>query len=383
LVTRHLLIRSDGDQEGKVVPETTLPLEADLHDALTDHPQLLPLTDLGLGRIAVAGREAAFASGYADLVLLDDKGQLCLVEVKKEGNPDTRRVVAQLLDYAAALWGKTLLEFEQDVLSPYARASRDPAAPAALRDFVNQNFGREDADANGDTAEESSVVEEIEAALAENLRTGHFLLVVVAPLIPEGVQRVLDYMNAQGLRLYGVEVGYFKEGTYECFVPRLAVQPAPLDRTSPVTRHGRTWDEESILQQLRTSSPPMADVAQRIFGWADSRGLRRWYGVGQVYGSCYFGIEDEHGYLRPFSFSTNGFFEIEFGEMASTNGHPAFRSEEARRELQRRLNEIPGIAIGDERLSKYPQFRLNVLAPPEAARQFFEAIDWALDRPTL
>ena len=118
-MARYVLIRDSGDEH--VVPETPLPLEANLHDALTKHPELLPSEDMGLGRTVVVGRESAFASGYADLILIDDRGQVCLVEVKKEGNPDTRRVVAQLLDYAAALWGKTLDEFEQDVFLPYRR----------------------------------------------------------------------------------------------------------------------------------------------------------------------------------------------------------------------------------------------------------------------
>jgi hypothetical protein len=62
-------------------------------------------------------------TGYADLVLFDDQRQLCLVSVKKECNPDTQRVVAQLLDYAAALWSKTLDELERDVLMPHLRTS--------------------------------------------------------------------------------------------------------------------------------------------------------------------------------------------------------------------------------------------------------------------
>lgn len=51
-----------------------------------------------------------------------------------------------------------------------------------------------------------SSVEEIGTALGENLLSGRFVLVVAAPVIPEPVRRVLDYMNAQGLRLYGLEV---------------------------------------------------------------------------------------------------------------------------------------------------------------------------------
>lgn len=96
------------------------------------HPELVPATDLGLGRVVTMGFEASLASGSADLVLLDEEGRLCIVEVKKEGNPDTRRVIAQLLDYAAALWGLTLDEFE----SVIGRRKLGDSDPRGLRDFV-------------------------------------------------------------------------------------------------------------------------------------------------------------------------------------------------------------------------------------------------------
>src|SRR5680860_1576018 len=114
-MSRHVLIRRDSG-ERELVAETALPTEAELHRALTDYPELIPTQDLGLERPVTIGHETALESGYADLVLIDARGRLCLVEVKKHGNPDTRQVVAQLFDYAAALFGLSLEEFEQRVL---------------------------------------------------------------------------------------------------------------------------------------------------------------------------------------------------------------------------------------------------------------------------
>lgn len=371
-MARYVLIRDGGDEH--VVPETPLPLEANLHDALTNHPQLLPSEDMGLGRTVVVGRESAFASGYADLILIDDRGQVCLAEVKKEGNPDTRRVVAQLLDYAAALWGKTLDEFEQDVFLPYRRAVAG-GAPISLREFLVDTFGSGDEDVSEDPDLPPSGVGEIETALAESLRNGRFVLVVAAPEIPEGVRRVLDYMNAQGHRLYGLEVSYFN-GPTECFVPRLAIQPAPLDQITAEV--ARAWDQASILQQLRLRKGDEAtEVAAAIFAWADSLGLRRWYGAGLKDGSCYFGQDDERGYLRPLIVWTYGVITINFGEMASGK-HPSFAPDGKRRELQRRLNEIADVSITDDRIDKYPTIALAALKDPDRLQEFFRAMEWAL-----
>lgn len=119
-----------------MVDESSVPTEAELHKTLMDHPALVPAADLGFGQMVTVGYEASLASGSADLVLLDARGQLCVVEVKKEGNTDTRRVIAQLLDYASALWGLTLDEFEHRVL----RSRLDREDPRTLAEFIRDEL---------------------------------------------------------------------------------------------------------------------------------------------------------------------------------------------------------------------------------------------------
>jgi hypothetical protein len=230
-VSRQILIRGgDGD---RLVAESALPLESNLHDALAMHPGLIPTADLGLGETVVAGRESSLGGGFADLVLLGRSGQLGLVEVKKEGNPDTRQVVAQLLDYAAGLWGQTPDAFMDKVVRPHlARNALD--ASVSLTDFLRASF--DGAEAPVSDQETELALRTLEAGLQE----GAFTLIVAAPQIPAGVERALDYLNARGMRMYGLEVGYF-HGDVDCFVPRLTVKPAPTKRlrsaAEPLTRN--------------------------------------------------------------------------------------------------------------------------------------------------
>jgi hypothetical protein len=249
-VTRFALIRSPGE-EPHVVQETPLPLEAQLHEALTKHPELVPAEDLGFGRTAVVGWESGLASGYADLVLVDEYGQLCLVEVKKEGNPDTRRVVAQLVDYAAALWGTSLGDFETSVFEPF-RAHRRPGSTATLAEYLGERLGpaAEDGDATPEATPDLT-------ALEGTLASGSFTLVVAAPEIPPGVRRALEYLNTQGLRLFGLEVSYF-EGPVECFVPRLVVRPTSADEAKSRRAPAAPHDRESLLAQLPDEIEPFA-----------------------------------------------------------------------------------------------------------------------------
>jgi hypothetical protein len=244
------MLMRQGEKTAELIPEQPLPLEKDLHDVLTRHPTLLPAEDLGLGRVVVAGRESGLTSGRADLVLIDDRGQLCLVEVKKAGNQDTRQVVAQLLDYAAAIWGQSLAEFEASLVAPYLATLTEVGAPTTLAELVTSAF--EDQQSDGDQAQTEAVLDR----LAQTLITGDFVLVLAAPDIPLGVQRVLEYLNARGQRMYALEVSFFK-GPAECFVPRLVVKPSSAVAAPPST--------PIAAEDFTASLPPQVQGAVETF----------------------------------------------------------------------------------------------------------------------
>lgn len=269
-MSRFVLIRRD-DEEPVLVPETAIPTEAALHDALTHYPQLIPTADLGLGRTVTVGREAGVAAGYADLVLLDEHGHLVIVEIKKEGNPDTRRVVAQLLDYAAGLWGASLDDFERVVLRPFLPDNDS----RTLREFVREELTSDD-DASSEDPEAKT--DAVLHALEQELATGGLTLVVAAPTIPLGVQRVLEYLNAQGMRLFGLEVSYFK-GPAEAFVPRIVVRPSAADRATTSGRSAPPTDLETFLPRLPEAF--RAPVQQFLLHATQHGGEVQWrsYGV--------------------------------------------------------------------------------------------------------
>lgn len=246
---RFVLIREGAEE--KLVREARIPLEAELHDLLTNHPNLVPVEDLGFGRTVTVGKEAALASGYADLVLIDEFGRIALVEVKKEGNPDTRRVVAQLFDYGASMWGLDIAEFEERVLAPFR--AHAGLAPTDLRTFFTESFPEEAvAEDDSEPVDPETITNERIARLSANLNAGRFTFVIAAPQIPPGVAKVLDYLNTQGLRLFGIEFHYFKEESVEVLVPRVAVAPARLVATpaQQVRGEDQPFDRDAFLSRL-------------------------------------------------------------------------------------------------------------------------------------
>jgi hypothetical protein len=216
-----------------LVPEAAIPLEQQLHDLLTEHPQLLPLSDMGLGRTVVVAKEAPLKAGFADLILVDERGEICIVEIKKEGNPDTRQVIAQLIDYAASLWTMSVDEFDRGVFG--ASIGRD--SPAGLAEHLGESF--EEGDTNSpETISAARIIQQLET----KLEVGDFLMAIAAPTLSLTLRRSIEYQNERGSRIYGIEFSYFvsPEGT-QCLLPQLVV--APPIRTQPAAR-----DENRILE---------------------------------------------------------------------------------------------------------------------------------------
>lgn len=55
-----------------------------------------------------------------------------------------------------------------------------------------------------------------------------------------------------------------------------------------------------------------------------------------------------------------------------------FDQEEKRLELRARLNQIPGVAIARESITKRPSFSLSVLQNEARMEQFLQIFDWVI-----
>ena len=83
---------------------------------MADFPELLPHERFGLGGLIILAREFPCAAGYIDPLLVDGFGRLVVCEVKKGAeNSDIHSVIAQMLDYGAALWRLDVDVFQLEV----------------------------------------------------------------------------------------------------------------------------------------------------------------------------------------------------------------------------------------------------------------------------
>jgi len=292
-----------------------------------------------------------------DHLFLDQAGIPTLVEVKRSSDTRARReVVAQMLDYAAnatAYWRVESLRawFEGEC----ERAQVDAVSK------LSDAFAVVDYDGYWETVK-------------TNLAADRIRLVFVADEISPELRSIVEFLNRQmtETEVLAIEVKQYVDeaGERQTIVPRVLGQTEAAKATKRGTAGPpRAWDETSFLADVTARrGETIATLTRSLLAWANTQedvGIT--YGKGAIYGSAHARLEREGRLImRSFRMYSNGEIEIPLKRM---------RSEEASRELRRRLNEaIPSISQGP-----VPSFRIDALSDQEVLHRFFEAISWSLD----
>jgi hypothetical protein len=153
--------------------------ESWLQALIHDHPAILPISDIepAFRDLIPAGREVPCSHGFVDNVFLTPSGDIVLVEAKLWRNSQMRReVVAQALDYIAALSAMTYDAFEKAV-------ARSLEAPGSLYELVS---------AHPEALEEAEFVD----AVTLNLRRGRILAIVVGDGIRTETEALSDLLQS-------------------------------------------------------------------------------------------------------------------------------------------------------------------------------------------
>jgi hypothetical protein len=239
-----ILFRKKG-QNWQPARELAYSSEAHLQKMLYDSPELIPVH--GGEKVArVFIREAGLpGSGSTDLVGVDEKGKIYIVECKLATNPENRRkVIGQILEYAAYLWGMAFEDFAQLFTSREKKS---------LEQLLTEKVPAEWA------------YEEFRQAIAGNLESGSFHLFIAVDEINEELERIIAYLNrgGPGIGLQAIELNLYGEGEMEILVPELHGQaPEP-----PGTRGSVRIDitEPDFLKELgRNATPELVEFAKWV-----------------------------------------------------------------------------------------------------------------------
>lgn len=294
-----------------------------------------------------------------DHLFVDQDGVPTLVEVKRQSDTRLRReVVGQMLDYAAnavVYWPVERLraEFEQ------ACAAKGVVPEEEIRDHLS-----------ADTDPEA-----LWQQIKTNLQAGHIRMLFVADRIPAELRRIVEFLNEQmnPAEVLALELRQFQGEGLRTIVPTLYGQTersaAEKPRAAP-----RLWDEASICADIeRRHGPEGLDVAKKIIEWIKTNRDEPWFGRGSKDGSIGLIVVANGLRSSPLFLWTYGTVEIAFPYMKSP-----FDDAAKREELWRRLNEIDGVRLPGDAISKRPGIPIAIFSDHDRLSRFLETMDWCV-----
>jgi hypothetical protein len=203
-------------------------------------------------------------------------------------------------------------------------------------------------------------------------------LIFVADEIPTNSDALWSsYQQMDPAEVLAVEIKQYVGGDLKTFVPRVMGQTVEAQqKKSSVARESRQWDEPSFFEDLGSrQSADAVRVAGRILDWAKANGLRIWWGKGAQDGS-FFPMLDHRGESHwTISVWTYGRLEVQFQQMKVKL---PLDDQSKRQELLRRLNEIPGVAIPADGITRRPSIPLSLLKDEAVLSQFLATFDWVI-----
>lgn len=363
------LIQDDGQLVE--MKEQAYPSEELLQGLLAKYPSLLAGFQIHSAtprRWLLISREASLPSEEGgsgrwsvDHLFLDQDAIPTLVEVKRSTDTRIRReVVGQMLDYAAnavVYWPVEAIRTQFEVNCEVQGLEPEQV----LGEFL------------GADADEEQFWQKAKT----NLQAGRIRIVFVADEIPAELRRIVEFLNAQmdPAEVLALEIKQYIGEGLKTLVPRVIGQTAEAQqKKSSARREVRQWDESSFFPELERRDADEAEVARKILKWANTKRLPIAWGKGKQAGSFYPSLEERPAYSL-IGVWTSGYVSIHFGYMQ--NFQP-FSDETKRLELLRRLNEMSGVAIPADAITRFPSITLSTLKDEVILQQFLETLDWVV-----
>lgn len=234
--------------------------------ALIDkHPDVLPIEEIEPGIVEPVSvcRELGLPHGYVDNLLITPDGDIVVVETKLWRNFESRRkVIAQILDYAADLTGLSYEELEKKI--GQARKAR----PFQLFHFVNPDALPEF---------ESRFISRV----SRNLRLGRMLLLVVGDGIQEQADELSSFLQRHiqlhfTLGLVEIALAKVPEQDSILVLPRVLAKSLQIERAvirvssqphldgpeimpaAATENRAQSLSEESFYEELSRTNPAIS-----------------------------------------------------------------------------------------------------------------------------
>jgi hypothetical protein len=355
-----ILIRGQKDKVWHLVESAAYGKEAELQHLLAESPSLISLDEVRpkAGALLFAVQEFNLPIGSIDLLAFTAGGDIAIIECKLASNQEIKRkVIGQVLEYGAHLWGMRYEELD-----------------AGVRMRTGENLA-EQIEKLVDSPDWDE--EEFRSIIDTALVSGNFMLIIVVDEIDDELSRIVQFINACGnpsFEFAALEMRRFQAENSEMLVPRV-FGPVRSSKANPNLIPTKQWEEGTYFDELiQRNGEGVAKVARQILDWSN-RNVQVWWGHGSRTGSFVPYFDHNGTRNQMMAVYTYGSVEIYFYWMSHK---PPFDAEEKRFELMTKLNQIPGVNIPREAIGRRPSIKLSVLEQNNGTQQFISVFDWVL-----
>ncbi|MFW6110272.1 MAG: hypothetical protein ACOC6Q_02505 [Patescibacteria group bacterium] len=233
-----ILKRQEEDKKWKTYTQRSYKDEAELQDIIYEDPRIIPINEISEDRkeIKIAIKEFGLpGTGSSDIIGIDEDGKITIIEAKLAVNPEIKRkVIGQILEYAAFLWRKTYEQFDSVIEEKNGKPLLD-----LMADLVeDQNWSEE----------------EFRKAVGTNLYNGDFSLFILVDDVDDSLKRILEFINSSsfsGPQIYALAARYFKdaEGS-EFLIPQIyGVNIKQTEAREEQSSKRKKWDKQELVDQ--------------------------------------------------------------------------------------------------------------------------------------
>ena len=359
------IIISKNGEDAKRIEKSPIEKEDFLQNYIHKNPESVPLYEIKEDiQLLILAREFPTNSGPIDALGIDKDGEIYIVETKLYANADKRRVIAQSLDYGAALW-KHANDFSDftHTLNEHTKKAFNLSASEKISSFFKLD---------------SEEIELLFEKLRINLNNGTFHFVVVMDKTEDRLKDLILYVNQNSqFNVYAVELEYYKYEDQEIIIPRLfgGEVKKSINKSKDNTIQ---WNWSLFQERLRKTGELEVQIAEKIINWSENNDIEVSWGKSQT-GSfilCMYKKGEKRGFY-PFSITGNGEITWNAPHQADYSPYP-FNDIEKRRDLLKRLQSLDGSIVDIENVNGYNGFSLplNKLQSNEMLDNFYSICLW-------
>jgi len=252
--------------------------EKELQEYIYENPETLPMYEIDEDiKVLILMREFPTNSGPIDALGVDMNGNIYIVETKLYKNPDKRTVVAQALDYGAAIWAyyNDFSEFLSKI-----DAGANKKFGMSMNQKISEFFG----------FEEDSQTEDLIENMKQNLNKGIFRFVVLMDHLEDRLKDLILFINKNSqFDVYAVELEYYKFKDHELMIPKLFGNEVKKDiNVATNTASARkTWNEDMFFEDAKSRIDiGYMPVFKKLYDFTKQNFDAIKWGTGVQVGSC-------------------------------------------------------------------------------------------------